>query len=253
MANTYSGQAKNVPNFLAVIDILTELGSKWNPVLDSLTISALKVRHAAADALLNDYSTAFTFDQLKTDERSNFYKPLNDVVRRVYAAAQACKMTPTTVEKVKAFKDVIDGTNVAQAAAKRNKQEEKAKAKLVEGETAPEAPKKRSVSEQSYEERFNNFKQLINLLTTSGEYKTNEPDLTINALNVFLDNLATANKKTNDADKALSNVKMVRDNILSGEQDSILADVKDIKIHLITMEGKKGTTYKKVVDFDFIK
>lgn len=253
MANTYSGQAKNVPNLLSVIDILAELGPKWNPILDSLTIDVLKARHAAADALLDNYSTAFSYDQLKTDERAKVYKPLNDVVRRLYAAAQACKMTPTTIEKVKTFKDVIDGTNIGQAAAKREKEEEKAKAKLIEGESVPETPKKRSVSEQSYDERFNNFKQLVNFLTTSGEYKTNEPDLTLKALNIFLDNLAAANKLTNDADKALANIKAVRDNILSGDQNSILADVRDIKLHLITMEGKKGTTYKKVIDFDFIK
>ena len=251
MANTYSGQAKNVPNLLLVIDILTEFGPKWNPVLDSLTIDALKARHVAADALVNDYSTAFSYDQLKTDERVKAYKPLNDVVRRVHAAAKSCKMTLTTVEKVKAFKDVIDGTNVRQAAVKRDKEEEKIKAKLLEGEVAPETPKKRSVSEQSYEDRFNNFKQLLNFLTTSGEYKTNESDLTLKGLNTFLDSLATANKATNEADKALSIIKEARNNILLGKENSILSDANDIKTHLIMMETKKGVTYKKVAAIKF--
>ena len=251
MANTYSGQAKNVPNFLEVIDILTELGSKWNPVLDSLTISALKTRHAAADALLNDYSTAFSFDQLKTDERVKAYASLNNLVKRIYAAAQACKMTFSTVEKIKILKDLIDGMNIGQANAKRNKKEEKAKANLAEGEVAPEMPKMRSVSQQSFEERFDNFKQLIVLLTTSGEYKTNEPELTIEGLNTFLNTLATANKATNNADKALSEMRTTRDNILSGEENSILSDLKDIKNHLIVMETKQGITYKKVTALKF--
>lgn len=251
MANTYSGQAKNVPNFSDVIDIITELGPKWNPVLEDLSIAALKARHAAAEILLNDYSNAFAFDQLKTAERAKVYESLNATVRRIYAAAQACKMTASTVDRIKALKDLIDGTNIAQAAARRDKKEEKMKANLIEGEAAPDTPKTRSVSQQTFDERLDNFKQLIVLLTASGEYKTNEPDMTIEGLNTFLNSLVLANKATSDADKALTDMRILRNDSLSGEENSILSAVKDIKNHLIMMESKSGNTYKKVAAIKF--
>jgi hypothetical protein len=100
--------------------------------------------------------------------------------------------------------------------------------------------------------RYENFKRLINLLTIAGTYKTNLPDLTLDALNLFLSQLAAANQATNDADKAWADAVSNRDACLQSPQDSVYSVVRDIKTELIGMEGKNGVTYKKVVQLTII-
>ena len=85
-------------------------------------------------------------------------------------------------------------------------------------------------------------------MAVAGTYKTNLPDLTLDALNLFLVQLAAANKATNDADKAWADAVSNRDACLQGPEDSVYTVVRDIKTELIGMEGKKGVNYKKVVE-----
>lgn len=246
MSKNISGQGKIVSKFMDIIDILEATGTEWNPIDDQLLVANLKTRHAAGKALLDSIGTALVFSQLKTAEREKAYQPLNPLVKRIYAAAKACKMETTTIEKVKTLKDVIDGTNVVQAAAKVKSQQKKARALLPEGVELPETPKGRSVSKMTYEERYDNFKKLITLLTVSENYKTHEADLTTDAMNAFLATLSTANKVTNDADKALAAKRAERDALVTGKTNSILSVIKDIKDQLISKEGNSGATYKKV-------
>ena len=253
MAKSPSGQDYIVPNFAEVIEILESLGAQWNPLNDDLLIAHLKKRHAAGELVMTALRKADAFDQLTTDQRVLAYAPLNGTVRRVLATAKACKMTPSTIERVKNLKDLVDGTNVVQTAAERDKKSEKAKALLPEGTDAPETPKPQSVSQQSFEERLTNYKILLTLLETAGDYRTNEDDLTLAALNAYAASLAAANKATKDADNAWGTKRSERDRILMGATDSIYADVTDIKTELMRIEKGKGENYKKVAAFIFSK
>lgn len=253
MSKNNSGQGKIVSKFMDIIDILEAMDINWKPIDDQLLIANLKARHAAGEALLNDIGTALALSQLKTAEREKAYQPLNPLVKRIFAAAKACKMEATTIERIKTLKDLIDGTNISQATAKVKREEKKTRALLPEGAELPETPKGRSVAKQAYEERYDNFKKLITLLTITENYKTHEADLTTAAMNTLLDALAAANKVTNDADKALAAKRAERDATVSGKTDSILSVVKNIKDQLVSMEGNSGVTYKKVTAVKLLK
>ncbi|MBL7816222.1 MAG: hypothetical protein JNL70_14480 [Saprospiraceae bacterium] len=256
-----------LPRFLDIINILEaiELG-KWNPVNPNLSILSLKERHARAQTIVDNYERIFEIDKIKTTEREAAYASLNTLVQRIYAAAISCQMSPPTLEQIKIYKDLIDGNNAAQVAAERKREEKKAKEALekaalekaatrsIEAETNSDESdnestetKKRSVSKQAYELRYDNFKRLINLLTVAETYKTHLPDLTLDALNLFLDKLAAANKATNDADKAWADAVAARNACLRGAEDSVYATVRDIKTELVVIETKNGANYKKVV------
>lgn len=253
MSKNNSGQGKIVSKFMDIIDILEAMGTEWKPIDEQLLVANLKARHAAGKTVLDDIGTASAFSQLKTAEREKAYQPLNPLVKRIYAAAKACKMEVTTIEKVKTLKDLIDGTNINQATAKVRREEKKARALLPEGAELPETPKARSVAKQAYEERYDNFKKLITLLTVSENYKTHEAELTTDAMNTLLTAMSAANKVTNDADKALATKRAERDATISGKTDSILSDIKDIKDQLISKEGNSGVTYKKVTAIKLLK
>jgi hypothetical protein len=272
MAKKSLGYATVLPRFLAIIAILEALQKGvWNPINLLLSILSLKERYDRCVGIVAAYDTIFEFDKIKTSERVAAYAPLNPLVQRVYAAASNCGMAPATLELIKTYKDVIDGSNVAQLAAERARQAKKGKealekaalekraTRLSEETTATDESindtadtNKRSVSRQTYELRYENFKRLINLLTVSEVYKTNLPDLTLDALNLFLGKLAAANKATNDADKAWADAVSNRDACLQGPEDSVYSVVRDIKTELIGMETKSGANYKKVVELTIV-
>lgn len=266
MSKKKLGYTTVLPRFLDIIDILEALEpNRWNPLNPNLSILSLKERHARSLLVVENYEKIFEIDKIKTTERETAYAPLNTLVQRVYAAASSCQMSPATLEQIKTYKDVIDGSNVSLLAAERKREAKKAqealeKAALEKGIMSPientastdatdndsTEAKKRSVSKMSFESRYDNFKRLINLLTVAETYRTNLPDLTLDALNLFLDKLAAANKATNDADKAWADAVKERDNCLRAAENSVYAVVKDIKTELIGMETKNGETYKKV-------
>jgi hypothetical protein len=259
MAKQSTGFITTIPNFLDVIDILKSLGTAWNPIDDNLSIANLQARHDAAKVVADAFKVAHEFDKIKTSERETAYDPLNPLVRRVLAAAKACKMDAATIDDILTYKDLIDGTNVVKVANRREqeaKKEAEKKFKLTgvkaEDNTDDDDDDKRSVSRQAYTLRYDNFKNLITLLTTAGTYKTNVEDLTLDALNAYFDRLTVADKTTNDADKAWSNASKTRRNAFCGATDSICTTVKDIKTELVSLEGKSGFNYKKVNAIKFM-
>jgi hypothetical protein len=259
MAKQSTGFTTTVPNFSDVIDILVDLGVVWNPIDTNLSIPMLKARHAAAKSVMDALKVATEFDKIKTSEREAAYAPLNGLVQRVLAAANACKMEAATIADSLIYKDLIDGGNVNKLAARKEaklKREEKKIFKLTGVKPVRAAPTeeddKRTVSRLAYGLRYDNFKNLITLLTTAGTYKTNIADLSIDALNAYLNQLEVADKATNDADKAWSSAIEARNTALCAETDSICSTVNDIKVELTSMEKKSGPNYKKVCAIKFM-
>lgn len=252
MSKQNTGYANTVPQFAEVLGILKGLKDTWNPVNEQLYLVHLQARYDAAQPVLDAYELAFELDKLKTAERIKVYESLNSLVQRILAAATSCKMTASTIEQIKTYKNVVDGSNVAQANAKQQEKIVKIKALIAAGETPSDTSKARSVSKQTYDLRYDNFKRLLTLLTAAGNYKTNVPDLTLEALNTYLGILATANAATNNADKDLTDKRNDRDACLCNSTDSICAIVKDIKAELISIEGKTGDNYKKVTALQFM-
>jgi hypothetical protein len=259
MAKQSTGFITTIPNFFSVIDILSDLGVEWNPIDTNLSVPNLKVRHDAAQLVMDALKVATEFDKIKTSERETAYAPLNGLLQRILAAATACKMDAATLEDVSLYKDLIDGGNVNKLAARKEakiKKEEKKAFKLTGVKPVrtmlTEDDDKRTVSRMAYTLRYDNFKNLITLLTTAGTYKTNVADLTLDALNAYLNRLEMANKATNDANKAWENACDARNAALCAKTDSICSTVNDIKVELISMEKKSGPNYKKVVAIKFM-
>lgn len=236
----------SVKNLGETIKILKNMGADWNPVHPKLLIPALETLHADAEAMTEAITAAVVFDNLKTKERLTAFASLNALVRRVYAASECCEMDKTTVEKVETYKDLIDGTNIAKATALRKKKTKKAMALLPEGETLPDAAKTRSIAQLKYEERLANFKTLIVLLETAGNYATNEADLSIAALKTMAASLALANQATDDAYNTLASKREERNQLFFGETDSIDFVMEKAKKQLFSKEGKAGANMKKM-------
>ena len=261
MSKINTGYAKNVSQFKEIFKTLINMGAKWNPANKKLKMEALVARHTVCEKVLSELSLALALDKQKTAERLNVYEPLNDIVRRALAAAICCEVDDSAIERAQTLKNLIDGTNVSQASAKRAKEAKLRKAMvLTVGEdgvgntdAVPLTPKNYSVSRMAYDTRLHNFKQFIVTLETAGKYETNEADLKLTALNALADALTVANDATNDAWNLANNKRDERNVLFFGVKNSMLHDIKLIKKQLESSESKDGPNYKKVADYTFIK
>ena len=253
MATQNAGHARNVANFKEVIIILNNLNGKWNPVQDMLKMPNLETFHLACEAKLSAFNVALSMDSIKTDLRSQAYKPLNDLLTRTFAAMKSCGMDASIIERAKTLKDLISGTNVAQATRRRLKETEKLQLMATtEGVELPEQPKAHSVSQQSYDERLDNFEKFITLLETAANYATNHEGLSLEALKAFRDKLNNANDETNHAYDLAAHQRDQRNEMLYGETDSINVRIDLIKNELISAEGSQGVNYRKVCSYRFV-
>ena len=261
MSKINTGYAKNVSQFKEIFKTLINMGAKWNPANKKLKMEALVARHVVCEKVLSELSLALALDKQKTAERLNVYEPLNDIVRRALAAAICCEVDDSAIERAQTLKNLIDGTNVSQASAKRAKEAKLRKAMvLTVGEdgvgntdAVPLTPKNYSVSRMAYDTRLHNFKQFIVTLETAGKYETNEADLKLTALNALADALTVANDATNDAWNLANNKRDERNILFFGVKNSMLHDIMLIKKQLESSESKDGPNYKKVADYTFIK
>lgn len=252
MANANTGYAKNVSQFEEIVNILKNMGEKWNPANNKLKIENLVSRHAACKKVLDELNVSLALDQKKTAERQAAYDLLNPLIRRALAAAKSIEMDAASLEKATILKNLIDGTNIAQASA-RQKKEEKTRQTLMatEGASVPEASKNNSVSRLAFDERLENFKKFVIVFETAGNYATNEPDLTLAGLKAFTNSLKVANDATNDAWNLKNNKRAERNEVFFGVSDSMNSVIDLIKTQLIATETKKGPNYKMVVSYKF--
>lgn len=247
-----AGHARNAANFKEVIIILKNLNGKWKPVQDILTVPNLEILQTLCESKLSALNYAMSVDTIKTADRVKAYKPLNDLILRSFAAMKSAGMDTSTIDRAKTLKDLINGSNIMQATKRRQKEMGKRQLMAVtEGGTLPEEPKTHSVSQQSYDERLDNFEKYISLLETAGNYATNQTELSIDALKKFRNNLNLANDETNHAYDLVTHQRAERNEILYGDIDSLIVRLDLIKNELISSEGTQGVTYKKICTYRF--
>jgi hypothetical protein len=253
MSKESSGIKKNVTNYKTVITFIQSLGTEWNPADEVLKVDQLNIRHAAAEKVHDEFDIIDALDKQKTVERKIAYSSLNDVTRRVFHAGNACKMNALSIERIKTLKDLILGTNKNEAASQREKKAKKERKLLPKDAVMAELPDARSVLQQTFDARYNNFSKLITALETDGNYKTNEADLTIKGLRAYLATLKTANEATRIADNDWNMKIAERNKIITDEVDSIYSDVQRIKMQLKSMKSVSSAQYSEVSKFRFVK
>jgi hypothetical protein len=249
-------QNKGVDNthnqFETIVNHVVDIGALWQPTAPHLSVKNLWALHGTIKPMLDSYDAVELSHSQIAGNRANKFIYLDGIAKRVYAIADSCGMAPEVVTAVKTYKDLIDGTNIAQAKAKikaHNKKNEKlAKA----GKPTIELKKTRPVAEQSSALKLQNFGFLIKELDNAGNYNTNEEGVTLAELKALWQELDTANKTVAAAKKALDKKHTERNALIVGEKDSVLAAVKDIKKHLRGMKnGKDLPEYKRIVAVKF--
>jgi hypothetical protein len=236
-----SGYPVNVRNFKKLIDVIIAFGAAYNPVKFSIKLENLKALFEkiklslkAVDQAASDMSTAQKM-------RQRVFYELEAFVTRIVGAVGSCDIMPGKVEKF--------GSMVNKFRGKRATPEPSA----PESPDAPAVPAARtnSTAQTSFDRKEDNFGELVTFLEGEPNYQTNEPDLTLEALQAMVSELEARNDAVSKAEAAYSNALIARDKLFFAQPDGLLPRTKAIKSYAKSAFKASSRKFKKVSGIPF--
>jgi hypothetical protein len=141
-----------------------------------------------------------------------------------------------TIQDAKFFNAKIQGSRITKIALAK------------EGE--PQAPTT-SVSRQSYDSVYENFRSLNNLLVQDGKYKPAEVELDIPGLTSKLDEMRTANLDINLQTTDLGNKRIQRNSRFYTDEDCLINVARDFKKYIRGKYGVQSPEWAQIKNINF--
>ena len=224
------GHAKNVENFADLINYCEAYAGDYNPSKDAIKLPALKTKLTSAKASLLNLNTANSDYIVAVNTRQQGFEPLNALATRVINALDASDVQDKIVDDAKTLLRKLRGTR-------------------AKTPTAPEPgqdPNINSVSQQSYDQKIENFSKLVTLLKSVPEYTPNEIDLQIPSLEIFVQNLRDKNSEHSTNVVNLSNARIHRDEILYHPSTGLVHLAFEVKKYVKSVFGANSPQFKQV-------
>ncbi|MEP7237639.1 MAG: hypothetical protein ABI685_07235 [Ferruginibacter sp.] len=237
-STTETGHAKNVANFEDLISFCTAYGPKYNPSKEALKVANLTTQRTNALAALKQVKTTETAFNNATNKRMDAFKPLKQLATQIVNALDTTDASKETVKDARTINRKIQG--------------QRAKAKPVNPPPPGELEGASiSASQQSYDQQLEHFDKLIELLASDSNYKPNETELTVAALNKTLADLRNANTAVVDTYTNVSNSRINRDNLLYNPLTGLVNTALDVKKYVLAVFKATSPEFKQVNKLPF--
>ena len=160
-----TGHAINISNFKTLIDYCSSFSDKYKPSREALTVDQMTALWQTADTAHQALTAAIQNSKEPINQREILFEPVDKLVTRSLNYFQSTEANDQIKQDAKGLADRYRGFNV------RVK-------KLPDGTPDPNDVSK---SHQSFVQKADTFKQLVDLYTTQPLYAPNEADLKVNA------------------------------------------------------------------------
>lgn len=237
-----TGHAKNVANFEDLISFCNGYGASYNPSKEALKIANLQTQLTASQNVLKEVKITQTAFNNATNARMDLFKPIKSLATKIINALDATDASAETVKDARTINRKIQGQRATPKA----------------GTTPPSAEnpatppdKTISSSQQSYDQQIEHLDKLIELLASDGNYKPNEADLTLAAIQAKLAALKTANTAVFNSYTNWSNSRIARSTILYNALTGLVTTALDVKKYVKSIYGATSPQYKQVSKLEF--
>lgn len=237
-----TGHAKNVANFEDLISFCNGYGASYNPSKEALKIANLQTQLTGSQNVLKDVKTAQTAFNNATNARIDLFKPLKSFATKIINALDATDASAETVKDARTINRKLQGQRATPKAATPQPP--------VGAETPP-PDKTISASQQSYDQQIEHFDKLIELLAADSNYKPNEKELGLPALQTKLAELKTANTTVVNTYTNWSNSRIARQNTLYNTLTGLVNTALDVKKYVKSVYGATSPQYKQVSKLEF--
>lgn len=236
-----TGHAKNVANFEALISFCTGYGAAYNPSKASIKLTALSALLTSANASLTAVNTALAPYGAALNAREAAFAPLSKLVTRIINALDASNVSKQVVSDAKTIARKIQGRRASQP--------------VPDDPNTPEDESQKSISasQMSFDNRIQNFEQLVQLLTAQTGYAPNENDLKVTTLATLLATLKTKNTEAITALAPLSNTRLSRNNILYAAETGLVDIAAEVKKYVKSLYGATSPQFKQISGIKFTR
>jgi hypothetical protein len=238
-----TGHAVNVGNFRKLIGIIVLFGARYAPAIARLQLTALNALLTEAVQALGQLDERVPPWLRAVNARVAAFEPLNLLVTRVLAYAEAVPLNPTALRALKELIRKIRG--------------QRAKAKEldvpVDPETGEPTHKYISVSQLSFEQRIEHFNQIVELLKAEPDYTPNEGELSTTGLSERLEAMRTTNTAVEMAADLVGKARSDRNRTLYAPTVGLVDVGYDVKKYVRGAFGPKSDEYRKVKGIKFTK
>ncbi len=239
-----SGHEQNVTNLNVEISCVKTFGVQYNPSVTALTIPELNKLYlrgveANDEAAVNDVA-----EKSAKAARSNKFDGIDDKVTRIANAVRICGATPQTQDQVESI--------VRELRAKR------ATDKLTDEEIAAEKAKGNDVKQVTlhqgtYDRKVINFGKLAQLLVSIPQYKPNEPELTIEAINAAHTEYKTLNDSVVTSSALFEASDIARREVLYADNTGLVDIALAVKQYVKSVFGATSPQYKQISNIPFTR
>lgn len=235
MASTSeTGHAINFENFEDLIQVNTGFGDEYNPSNALIIIEAMTIKFNATDTIIEVVSIAKAPFTDATNVRQKVFEAMKRLTTRV---VNAFKTQEETTDRQ--YKDAM--TIVHKIRGERA------------GKINPEDPNTISVSQQSYDNQYNHFRDFINYIKSHSFYAPNETALQSAALIAYLASMRVANKAVTTAAVPLNKALKERDKIMYAKKTGLVDVAIESKDYVKSAfeGGSKSAEYALVKGISF--
>lgn len=244
MASTIeTGHAKNTANFQDLISFCTAYNNTYNPSNAAIKIPALNTLLISAKSSLTSLNSMLPPWKIAVSDREIAFEPLSRLVTRVINALDASGVSSQIVADAKTYARKIQGTRAS-----------KKLPTIADDPATPanESQKSISASQMSFDSRIENLDKLIQFLSAQPAYKPNESDITIAALTALLSDLIVKNTAVINANAALSNSRISRNEVLYAKVTGLIDTAGEVKKYVKSVFGATSAQYKQISGLKFI-
>jgi hypothetical protein len=232
MSSSESGYAKNAANLKDLILLLETLGKDYQPPKPKFELKELKQLSKNADEATRVVAQVLPVYRKAVDEQELIFKPLDNLVTRSFNYLKAAINNPAELQTAQTLARQVRGMT---------------KKTQIDGETVS------SHSRLSYDNKIENFKQYIEVLTTSGVYSPKETDISIKTFQTLLAAMESNITAVARTKAPLNDAQKKRFTVFYTEQIGLVDIVTGVKNYIKASLKKDHPQYKYILDLKFNK
>ena len=215
-----TGHATNVTNFLDLINVCKGYGTQYQPSKVSIQITSLEAIYTQAKNALDEIIKQNTAYNIAVNERALLFKENRLLSTRLINAFDTTDAPDATKKDVKGFNRKMQGSRASTS-----------KNTTIVAESS-EAPKTISSAQLSFTQQVEHLKALVAILESEPSYNPNEIDLKVSTIKDLISRQIDANAKVSVAYIALTNARILRDQILYQESTGLHSISLDVKKYI---------------------
>ncbi|MBB2146085.1 hypothetical protein GM921_11360 [Pedobacter sp. LMG 31464] len=243
MSKVYeTGCAKNAANFETLITYAIGYGAIYKPSKTSINIGNMQIQLVKVKDAVSELHTTLASCSNAIAAREIGFEPIQKLSTRLLNSLKATDTPTQIIENAATINRKLQGKRVSPKLT-----EEEKNALAAEGKVINQI----SASQQSYDSVLDHFDKLVKLLSSIPQYKPNETELKITTLTALNTTLKQLNTTVITNEIALSNVRLLRNEVMYNLQTGLVVTAQDVKTYVKSLFGATSVQYKQISGLSF--